>query len=80
MGLRDVNDCYPDFTSANTTSVKEETANGTTVFTISAIDHDSGINSEVTFTLAPLPGLGYPFVLDPTSCLLYTSPSPRDFG
>ena len=67
VGLRDVNDCYPEFTSANTTSVKEETANGTTVFTISSIDHDSGINSEVTFTLAPLPGLGYPFVLDPTS-------------
>ena len=67
VGLRDVNDCYPEFSSANTTSVKEETPNGTAVFTISALDRDSGVNSQVTFTLAPLAGLGYPFVLDPAS-------------
>ena len=67
VSLRDVNDNYPEFSSANTTSVKEETPNGTVVFTISATDRDSGVNGEVTFTLAPLHGLGYPFVLDPHS-------------
>ncbi|XP_076446003.1 cadherin-related tumor suppressor-like [Babylonia areolata] len=64
--LSDVNDCYPQFTSPNVTSVKEETANGTIIFTLSATDLDAGVNSHVTFTLDPLPGdPSYPFVLDP---------------
>ncbi|KAL8587634.1 hypothetical protein ACOMHN_045323 [Nucella lapillus] len=67
VSLRDVNDNSPQFSSANSTSVKEETPNGTVVFTISASDRDSGVNNHVTFTLAPVPGLGYPFVLDPRS-------------
>jgi hypothetical protein len=62
-----VNDHAPQFTTPNVTSVKEETPNGTVVFTISASDKDSGVNSQVTFTLAPLGGLGYPFILDPHS-------------
>ncbi|KAL8624016.1 hypothetical protein ACOMHN_041606 [Nucella lapillus] len=64
--LRDINDCSPQFTSPNVTSVKEETPNGTVIFTLSATDLDTGVNSHVTFTLDPLPGdSSYPFVLDP---------------
>ena len=48
MTLKDVNDHAPVFTSANVTSVKEETPNGTVVFTVSASDLDSGPNSQVT--------------------------------
>nr|KAG5699632.1 hypothetical protein BaRGS_005080 [Batillaria attramentaria] len=62
--LLDVNDCPPEFTSPNVTFVKEETQNGTVVFTVAATDLDAGVNSDVTFTLAQLPSLGYPFVLD----------------
>lgn len=62
--MLDINDCAPEITSPNRTSVKEETPNATVVFVVTAVDRDTGINSNVTYALAPLLDLGYPFLLD----------------
>ncbi|XP_006629223.2 protocadherin Fat 4 [Lepisosteus oculatus] len=49
--LLDVNDCPPSFTSQKMTYIQENTPVDTVVFTVQAIDSDSGPNSYVEFSL-----------------------------
>ncbi|XP_071089001.1 protocadherin Fat 4-like [Haliotis cracherodii] len=65
--LKDVNDCPPEFKSPNATWVKEDASRASVVFTVVATDADSGPNGQVSYSLASVPGFGYPFTLDQAS-------------
>uniref|UniRef100_A0A2K6ARP0 Protocadherin-16 n=1 Tax=Macaca nemestrina TaxID=9545 RepID=A0A2K6ARP0_MACNE len=64
--LDDVNDNSPTFPAPeDTVLLPPNTAPGTPIYTLRALDPDSGVNSRVTFTL--LAGGGGAFTVDPTT-------------
>uniref|UniRef100_A0A2K6KUX5 Protocadherin-16 n=1 Tax=Rhinopithecus bieti TaxID=61621 RepID=A0A2K6KUX5_RHIBE len=64
--LDDVNDNSPAFPAPeDTVLLPPNTAPGTPIYTLRALDPDSGVNSRVTFTL--LSGGGGAFTVDPTT-------------
>lgn len=64
--LDDVNDNSPAFPAPeDTVLLPSSTAPGTLIYTLRALDPDSGVNSRVTFTL--LAGGGGAFTVDPTT-------------
>uniref|UniRef100_A0A2K5HVT3 Protocadherin-16 n=1 Tax=Colobus angolensis palliatus TaxID=336983 RepID=A0A2K5HVT3_COLAP len=64
--LDDVNDNSPAFPAPeDTVLLPPNTAPGTPIYTLRALDPDSGVNSRVTFTL--LAGGGGAFTVDPTT-------------
>uniref|UniRef100_A0A2K5R701 Protocadherin-16 n=1 Tax=Cebus imitator TaxID=2715852 RepID=A0A2K5R701_CEBIM len=64
--LDDVNDNSPAFPAPeDTVLLPPNTAPGTPIYTLRALDPDSGVNSRVTFTL--LAGGGGDFTVDPTT-------------
>ncbi|KAB0397050.1 hypothetical protein E2I00_012005, partial [Balaenoptera physalus] len=64
--LDDVNDNSPAFPAPeDTVLLPPSTAPGTPIYTLRALDPDSGVNSRVTFTL--LAGGGGAFTVDPTT-------------
>ncbi|ELR48045.1 Protocadherin-16 [Bos mutus] len=64
--LDDVNDNSPAFPAPeDTVLLPSSTAPGTLIYTLRALDPDSGVNSRVTFTL--LAGGGGTFTVDPTT-------------
>uniref|UniRef100_A0A2I3GB17 Protocadherin-16 n=1 Tax=Nomascus leucogenys TaxID=61853 RepID=A0A2I3GB17_NOMLE len=64
--LDDVNDNSPAFPAPeDTVLLPPNTAPGTPIYTLRALDPDSGVNSRVTFTL--LAGGGGAFTVDPTA-------------
>lgn len=51
--LQDVNDCPPEFTEENyNVSISEAAQFGTAILTIVALDGDTGINKEITYSIA----------------------------
>ncbi|CAG9865049.1 unnamed protein product [Phyllotreta striolata] len=51
--LQDVNDCPPEFTEENyNVSISEAAQFGTPILTVLALDGDTGINKEITYSIA----------------------------